>query len=101
MFMCLICFLHLLAILTVERNMSAVVHCMQTLEMLMFFYVLVQFVLHLSEFIFEIITFKCGRSMSLISLILQQSRKPICAMASSSDVIKPEVFDGACFALAD
>jgi hypothetical protein len=35
--------------------------------------------------------------MSLISLKLQHSRKSICTMASSSDVIKPEVFDGACF----
>ena len=41
--------------------------------------------------------FKYVGSMSLISLKLQQSRKPIREMASSSDVIKPEVFDGACF----
>jgi hypothetical protein len=41
--------------------------------------------------------FKYVRSMSLISIKLQQSRKPIRIMASSSDVIKPEAFDGACF----
>jgi hypothetical protein len=35
--------------------------------------------------------------MSLISLILQQSRKPIRIMASSSDVIKPKAFNGASF----
>jgi hypothetical protein len=40
---------------------------------------------------------KYVESMSLISLILQQSRKPIRIMASSSDVIKLEVFDGASF----
>jgi hypothetical protein len=36
-------------------------------------------------------------SMSLISLKLQQSRKPIHIMASSSDVIKPKAFDDASF----
>jgi hypothetical protein len=41
--------------------------------------------------------FKYVESMSFISLILQQSRKPIRIMASSSDVIKPEAFDGASF----
>jgi hypothetical protein len=41
--------------------------------------------------------FKYVGSMSLISLILQQSRKPICIMASSSGVIKPRAFDSASF----
>jgi hypothetical protein len=41
--------------------------------------------------------YKYVESMSLISLNLQQSRKPICIMASSSDVIKPESFDDASF----
>jgi hypothetical protein len=41
--------------------------------------------------------FKNEGSMSLISLILQQSRKQSHIMASSSDVIKPEAFDGASF----
>jgi hypothetical protein len=41
--------------------------------------------------------FKYVESMSLISFKLQQSRKPIRIMASSSDVIKPEAFDGTSF----
>jgi hypothetical protein len=35
--------------------------------------------------------------MLLISLKIQHSRKPIRIMTSSSDVIKPEAFDGASF----
>jgi hypothetical protein len=61
------------------------------------------YIWHLSEYmpilfgirIFNL--FKYEGSMSLISLILQQSRKPIRIMDSSSDVIKPEAFDDASF----
>jgi hypothetical protein len=41
--------------------------------------------------------FKYVGSTTLISAILQQFRKPIVAMASSSDVIKPKPFNDACF----
>jgi hypothetical protein len=97
-----LCGFNSLAMLIVEMNLSSLVYCLQDLEMLLFIYILFEYGLYLSSIfiIFRISLFrfyKLGRSMSLISLKLQHSRKSICTMASSSDVIKPEVFNGACF----
>jgi hypothetical protein len=97
-----LCFLCPLAMLTIEVNLSSLVHYLQDLEMLMFIYIMFEYGLDLSSnfivfgirlFIFD----KLGRNMSLISLKVQQCRKETCTMASSSHVIKSEVFDGACF----
>jgi hypothetical protein len=83
-------------------DLSSYVSCFRILELLLFIAVIITYGTYLSYIpvlfrikIFNII--KYVESMLLISLILQQSRKPICIMASSSDVIKPEAFDGAIF----
>jgi hypothetical protein len=72
------------------------------MELLLFIAVIITYGIYLSYMpvlfrikIFNI--FKYGGSMSLISLILKQSKKPIRVMAFSSDVIKPEAFDSASF----
>jgi len=81
--------------------MSSFVLSVQTLEMLLFMYVFFKHGCDLSRMLvvygINLLNFISGRSMSLISPNLKQSRKTICAMASNSDVIKPEVFDGASF----
>jgi hypothetical protein len=102
MFICLICLLHLLAMFNLQMDMSSYVSCFHLLELLLSIAVIITYGIYLSYMlvlfgirIFNL--FKYVRSMSLISLKLQQSRKPIPVMASSSDVIKPEAFDGASF----
>ena len=83
-------------------DLSSYVSCFHLLELLLFVAVIITYGIYLSYMpvlfrirIFNL--FKSEGSMSLISLNLQQSRKPIRVMASSSDVIKPEAFDGASF----
>jgi hypothetical protein len=76
--------------------------CLHLMELLLFIAAIITYGIYLSHMIvlFEIrifSIFKYVESMSLISLTLQQSRKPIRIMASSSDVTKPEAFDGASF----
>jgi hypothetical protein len=85
-----------------QMDLSSYVSCFQLMELLLFIAVKITYAIYLSYMlvlfgirIFNL--FKYIGSMSLISLILQQSRKPICIMASGSDVIKPEAFDGASF----
>jgi hypothetical protein len=85
-----------------QIDLSSYVSCFQLMELLLFIAVIITYGIYLSYMlvlfgikIFNL--FKYAGSMSLISLILQQSRKPIRIMASSSDVIKPEAFDGASF----
>ncbi|KAJ1268195.1 hypothetical protein BS78_07G118700 [Paspalum vaginatum] len=102
MFMFLICHLHLPAMFNVEMNLSSFISGIHVLEMLLFVAVACTYGFYLSYMlvlfgirIFNL--FKYIGSISLISLKPQQSRKPIREMALSSDVIKPEVFDGACF----
>jgi hypothetical protein len=100
--MCLICLLHLLAMFNIQMDLSSYVTCFHVLEMLLFIAVIITYGIYLSYMLvlFEIRIFNLFKyfgSMSLISLKLQQSRKPIRIMASSSDVIKPEAFDGASF----
>jgi hypothetical protein len=97
MIMCKICLLHLQAM-----YLSNYFTCLHVLELLLFIAATITYDIYLSYMfvlfgirIFNI--FKYIESISLISLILQQSRKPIRVMASSSDVIKPEAFDGASF----
>jgi hypothetical protein len=102
MFMCLICLLHLQAMFNHLMDLSSYVSCFRILELLLFIAVTITYGIYLSYMpvLFRIIIsnlFKYVESMSLISLSLQQSRKPIRIMASSSDVIKPEAFDGASF----
>jgi hypothetical protein len=100
--MCIICLLHLLDMFIVEINLSSYFTCFHALKLLLFITVIFTYDIYLSYMhvlfgirIFNI--FKYVRSMSLISIKLQQSRKPIRTMASSSDFIKPETFDGASF----
>jgi predicted membrane protein len=100
--MCIICLLHLQAMFNFEMDLSSYFTCFHVLKLLLFIAALITYDIYLSYMfvlfrikIFNI--FKYDGSMSLISLKLQQSRKPIRIMASSSDVIKPEVFDGASF----
>jgi hypothetical protein len=86
----------------VEMDLSSYFTCFHALELLLFIDVIFTYGIYLSYMLvlFEIRIFnifKYVRSMSLISLKIQHSRKPIRIMASSSDVIKPEVFDGASF----
>jgi hypothetical protein len=102
MFMCKICLLHLQAMFNFEMNLSNYFTYLHVLELLLFIAAIITYGIYLSYMfvLFEIRIFniyKYIESMSLISLILQQSRKPIRIMASSSDVIKPETFDGASF----
>jgi hypothetical protein len=85
-----------------QMDLSSYVSCFQLLELLLFIAFIITYGIYLNYMfvlfgirIFNLI--KYVESMSLISLNLQQSRKPICVMASSSDVIKPESFDGASF----
>jgi hypothetical protein len=98
----LICLLHLQAMFNLQMDLSSYVSCFRLLELLLFIVVIITYGINLSYMpvlfrinIFNI--FKYDGSMSLISLILQQSRKPIRIMASSSDVIKLEAFDDASF----
>jgi hypothetical protein len=86
----------------VEMNLSSYFTCFHALESLLFIDVIFTYGIYPSYMlvlfsirIFNI--FKYVRSMSLISIKLQQSRKPICIMASSFHVIKPEAFDDASF----
>jgi len=101
MFLFLICLLHLLAMFNGYMIMSSFVLSVQTLEMLLFMYVFFKHGCDLSRMLvvygINLLNFISGRSMSLNFPNLKQSRKTICAMASNSDVIKPEVFDGASF----
>ena len=83
-------------------DLSSYVSYFHILELLLFIAVIITYGIYLSYMfvlfgikIFNL--FKYVESMSLISLSLQQSRKPIRIMASSSDVIKLEAFDGASF----
>jgi hypothetical protein len=85
-----------------EMGLCSYFTCLHVLELLLFIAAIISYGIYLSYMsvlfgirIFNL--FKYVESMSLISLILQQSRKPIHIMASSSDVIKPEAFDGASF----
>jgi hypothetical protein len=85
-----------------QMDLSSYVSCFHLLELLLFIAVIITYGIYLSYMlvlfrigIFNI--FKYVGSVSLISLKLQQSRKPIRVMASSSDIIKPEAFDGASF----
>jgi hypothetical protein len=85
-----------------QMDLSSYITCLHVLELLLFIAAIISYGIYLSYMIilfgiriFNL--FKYEGSMSLISLNLQQSRKPIRIMASSSDVIKPEAFDGASF----
>jgi hypothetical protein len=85
-----------------QMDLSSYVSWSQLMELLLFIAAIITYGIYLSYMpvlfgirIFNL--FKYEGSMSLISLSLQQSKKPICIMASSSDVIKPEAFDGASF----
>jgi hypothetical protein len=85
-----------------QMDLSSYVSWFQLMELLLFIAVIITYGIYLSYMIvlFEIKIFNIFKyvdSMSFISLILQQSRKPIPLMASSSDAIKPEAFDGASF----
>jgi hypothetical protein len=76
--------------------------CLHVLKLLLFIAAIITYGIYLSYMLvlFGIRIFNLVKylgSMSLISLILQQSRKPIRIMASCSDIIKPEAFDGASF----
>jgi hypothetical protein len=76
--------------------------CLHVLELLLFIAAIIIYGIYLSYMLalFGVRIFNLVKylgSMSLISPILQQSRKPIRIMASSSDVIKPEAFDGVSF----
>ena len=76
--MSLICILHFLAMFDVEMNLSNFVYYIQVVEMLLFIHVIFEYGCFLSSIpvIFRIVSFnlfKCGRSMSLIPLILQQN----------------------------
>jgi hypothetical protein len=100
--MCNFCLLHLQAMFNYEMDLSSYFTCLHVLELLLFIAAIITYDIYLNYMIvlfgiriFNL--FKYVESMSLISLILQQSRKPIRIMASSSDVIKPEAFDDASF----
>jgi hypothetical protein len=76
--------------------------CFHVLELLLFIAAIITYGIYLSYMfvlfrirIFNI--FKYVESMLLISLKIQQSRKPIRIMASSSNVIKLEAFDDTSF----
>jgi hypothetical protein len=100
--MCKICLLHLQAMFNIKMDLSSYFTCFHVLELLLFIAAIIIYGTYLSYIfilfrirIFNI--FKYVESMSLISLKLQQSKKPLRIMASSSDVIKPEAFDGTSF----
>jgi hypothetical protein len=102
MFICLICLLRLQAMFNYKIDLRCYFTCLHVLELLLFIAAIIIYDICLSYMLvlfgIKIFTlFKYEGSMSLISLILQQSRKPIRIMASSSDVIKPEAFDDASF----
>jgi hypothetical protein len=83
-----------------EMDLSSYFTCFHVLELLLFIAAIITYGIYLSYMfvLFGIIIFnifKYVKSMSLISLKLQQSKKLIRIMAYSSDVIKPEAFDGA------
>jgi hypothetical protein len=85
-----------------EMDLSSYFTCLHVLELLLYIAAIITYGIYLSYMLvlFRIRIFKLFKyveSISLISLILQQSRKPIPVMVSSSDVIKPEAFDGASF----
>jgi hypothetical protein len=76
-----------------EMDLSNNFTCLHVLELLLFIAAIITYGIYLSYMpvLFEIKIFnifKYDGIMSLISLILQQSRKPTRIMASSSDVIK-------------
>jgi small basic protein len=80
--MCLICLLHLQAMFNLQMYLSSYVSCFRLLELLLFIAVIITYDIYLSYMpilfgirIFNL--FKYVESMSLISLKLQQSRKPI------------------------
>jgi small basic protein len=80
--MCLICLLHLQAMFNLQMDLSSYVSCFYLLELLLFIAVRITYGIYLSYMlvlfgikIFNI--FKYVGSMSLISLKLQQYRKPI------------------------
>ena len=82
MFVCLICFLHLQAMLNYEMDLCSYFTCLHVLELLLFIAAIISYGIYLSYMsilfgirIFNL--FKYEGSMSLISLNLQQSRKPI------------------------
>ena len=102
MFMYLICLLHRQVMTNVDMILNSCISFIQALEMILFLYVTFVFSYAMSNLlvVFGIRLFnlfKYVESMPLISAILQQLRKPIVAMASSSDVIKPEPFNNPCF----
>jgi hypothetical protein len=85
-----------------EMDLSNYFTYLHVLELLLFILAIIKYGIYLSYMfvLFRIRIFniyKYIESMSLISLILQQSRKPFRVMASSSDVIKSEVFDSTSF----
>jgi small basic protein len=80
--MCLICLLHLQSMFNLQMDLSSYVSCFYLLELLLFIAVRITYGIYLSYMlvlfgikIFNI--FKYVGSMSLISLKLQQYRKPI------------------------
>jgi hypothetical protein len=102
MFMGIICRLHLQAMINIEMDPSSYFTCFHVLELLLFIAAIITYGIYLSYMfvlfrirIFNI--FKYVESMLLISLKIQQSRKPIRIMASSSNVIKLEAFDDVSF----
>jgi small basic protein len=102
MFMCIIYLLHRQAMFNIEMDLSSYFTCFHVLELLLFIDAIITYGIYLSYIfvLFGIKIFnicKFVESMSLISLKLQHSRKPIRIMASSCDVIKPEAFDDASF----
>jgi hypothetical protein len=79
--MCIICLLYLLAMFIVEMNLSSYFTCFHALELLLFIVVIFTYDIYLSYMlvlfesrIFNI--FKYVRSMSLISIKLQQPLVP-------------------------
>jgi hypothetical protein len=78
MFMCKICLLHLQVMFNFEMDMSNYFTCLHVLKLLLFIAAIITYGIYLSYMfvLFEIRIFNIfkydGRSMSLISLILQQ-----------------------------
>jgi small basic protein len=75
--MCLICLLHLQAMFSFEMNLNSYFTCSHVLELLLFIAAIISYDIYLSYMpilfgikIFNI--FKYNKSMSLVSLILQQ-----------------------------
>jgi small basic protein len=83
MFICLICLLHLQAMFNLQMDPSNYVLWFQLMELLLFIAVIITYDIYLSSMLvlFEIRIFnlfKYVRSMSLISLNLQQSPHAVC-----------------------